>query len=290
MKLKSLFSLGALVLTGTMLTYCQTDSEGYKTAESGLKYKFHVSNDTARAANESDIITIEMKYYIHDSLLFDSKKINQPIQFPIIKPTFKGDFYEGLAMMHRGDSASFKCNADSIFMKMFKARALPKFVKVNDVVRFDVKLKDVSSSAEFEAKKLAELAQLNAKGEQIIRDYLVKENITVQPTQSGLYYIETTKGKGETAKAGQKVSVHYTGTFTDGTKFDSSLDRGKPIEFVLGQNQVIKGWDEGIMLMNKGAKAKLVIPSSLAYGERGAGSIPPFTPLVFEVELVDIIK
>jgi FKBP-type peptidyl-prolyl cis-trans isomerase len=289
MRLKSFISVSALVITGTMLTYCQTDSEGFKTNDSGLKYKFHVSSDTAKAAKESDIITISMKYYIHDSLLFNSEKIHQPIQFPIVKPTFKGDFYEGLAMLHRGDSASFKCNADSIFLKMFKARALPKFVKLNDVVRFDVKLLNVASPEEFEAQKKAELAQLNAKGDQTLKDYIAKENITVQPTASGLYYIETVKGKGEIAKAGQKVSVHYTGTFTDGTKFDSSIGK-KPLEFVVGQGQVIKGWDEGIMLMNKGAKAKLVIPANLAYGERGAGSIPPYTPLVFEVELVDILK
>jgi FKBP-type peptidyl-prolyl cis-trans isomerase len=208
----------------------------------------------------------------------------------LIKSTFKGDFYEGLAMMHKGDSASFKCNADSTFIKMFRARALPKFVRKNDIVTFKVRMSDVSSPEEFKAKKDAELSQLREKGDQVLKDYIAKEAITVQPTQSGLYFIETLKGKGDNAKAGEKVSVHYTGTFTDGTKFDSSLDRGKPIEFVLGQGQVIKGWDEAIMLMNKGCKAKLVIPASMAYGERGAGSIPPFTPLVFDVELMDIIK
>jgi len=290
MKLKSLISLSALVLTGSVLTFCQTDTDGYKTAASGLKYKFHVSNDTARTAKESDIITLSMKYYIHDSLLFDSKNVKQPIQFPIVKPTFKGDFYEGLVLMHRGDSASFKCNADSTFIKMFRARALPKFVKANDVVRFDVKMLDVASPEEFQAQKQAELSVMSEKGDQLLKEYIAKESITVKPTESGLYYVEIVKGKGENPKAGQKVSVHYTGTFTDGTKFDSSLDRNKPIEFVLGQGQVIKGWDEGIMLMNKGTKARLVIPASLAYGERGAGSIPPFTPLVFEVELVDILK
>jgi len=192
--------------------------------------------------------------------------------------------------MKRNDSASFKCNADSTFIKMFRARTLPKFVKPNDIVRFDVKMINVSSADEFEAMKKANLAQLQAKGDQTLKDYITKEGITVQPTESGLYYIETTKGQGEKVKAGQKVSVHYTGTFTDGTKFDSSFDRNKPLEFVVGQNQVIKGWDEGLMLMNKGAKAKLIIPAALAYGDRGAGSIPPYTPLVFEVYLVDILK
>lgn len=290
MKIKTLITLSALIFTGTLLTYCQTDSEGYKTAKSGMKYKFHEENDTARAAKESDIVHVSMKYYVHDSLLFDSKMVSQPIQFPIVKSIFKGDLYEGLSMMHRGDSASFKMNADSTFIKMFRARELPKFVHKNDIVKFEIKMIDVATEEEFQAKKAAELAGLKAKGDQTLLDYISKEGIIVQPTASGLYFIETVKGKGPNAEAGQTVSVHYIGTFTNGTEFDSSVKRGKPIEFVLGQKKVIAGWDEAIMLMNKGCKAKLVIPAALAYGERGGGSIPPFTPLVFEVELVDILK
>ncbi|CAG0906418.1 unnamed protein product [Darwinula stevensoni] len=106
---------------------------------------------------------------------------------------------------------------------------------------------------------------------------------------SGLQYIEIQAGSGEQAKAGDVVSVHYTGTLQDGTKFDSSLDRNEPLSFVLGQGMVIAGWDEGIALMKGGGKAKLIIPPQLAYGEQGAGGvIPPNATLIFEVELVDI--
>ena len=108
-------------------------------------------------------------------------------------------------------------------------------------------------------------------------------------TPSGLAYIDLVLGTGAEAKAGDRVSVHYTGTFTDGRKFDSSLDRGKPFSFKLGDGQVIKGWDEGVATMKAGGKRKLMIPSNLAYGTRGAGgAIPPNTDLVFEVELLEI--
>jgi peptidylprolyl isomerase len=108
-------------------------------------------------------------------------------------------------------------------------------------------------------------------------------------TASGLRYIEVAPGSGEAPRAGDVVSVHYKGTLDNGTVFDSSYDRGQPIQFALGRGMVIKGWDEGIALMQKGGKAKLVIPPSLGYGAQGAGGvIPPNATLTFEVELVDI--
>ena len=109
-------------------------------------------------------------------------------------------------------------------------------------------------------------------------------------TASGLEYIETETGTGAQAVTGKSVKVHYTGKFQDGKIFDSSISRGEPIEFVLGQGRVIKGWEEGIALMKLGGKARLTIPPALAYGERGAGGgvIPPNATLVFDVELVDV--
>jgi len=95
-------------------------------------------------------------------------------------------------------------------------------------------------------------------------------------------------GTGTEAAAGKKVSVHYVGTLTNGTKFDSSVDRGEPFEFTLGAGQVIEGWDQGILGMKVGGKRRLTIPSDLAYGSRGQGPIPPDATLIFEVELLQV--
>ncbi len=110
-------------------------------------------------------------------------------------------------------------------------------------------------------------------------------------TATGLTYYDTVPGTGEEARTGQIVQVHYSGYLMDSTKFDSSVDRGEPLTFPLGVGRVIKGWDEGVPGMKVGGKRKLVIPSHLAYGERGAGSmIPPNAQLVFDVELLAIVQ
>jgi FKBP-type peptidyl-prolyl cis-trans isomerase len=108
-------------------------------------------------------------------------------------------------------------------------------------------------------------------------------------TESGLKYETLKEGKGAEAKKKQTVSVHYTGTLTDGKKFDSSRDRGEPFAFVLGDGEVIKGWDEGVAGMRVGERRKLTIPPSLGYGARGTpgGPIPPNATLIFDVELLD---
>ncbi|MFT7073163.1 peptidylprolyl isomerase [Patiriisocius sp. Uisw_017] len=110
-----------------------------------------------------------------------------------------------------------------------------------------------------------------------------------EKTESGLYFKHIQRGEGVKPTAGQTVAVHYNGMLPDGTTFDSSYKRGEPIEFPVGMGHVIAGWDEGILLLNKGDKARFVIPSDLAYGEQGAGGvIPPNATLVFDVELMEI--
>ena len=140
---------------------------------------------------------------------------------------------------------------------------------------FDRELERLEKQAAEKAKKAKEAIDALKKGAKV--------------TSSGLAYKIIKKGTGAKAEAGKTVSVHYTGKLSNGTKFDSSYDRNQPIEFELGRGRVIKGWDEGISLLNVGSKATFIIPPDLAYGARGAGGvIPPNATLIFDVELVEI--
>jgi len=156
-----------------------------------------------------------------------------------------------------------------------------KSAKEYDAVKAFVNGEEILRKKQEEAAKAA-LAAWDAK---------VKAKYpNAKKTASGLYYVIDVEGTGPLAQPGQTVVAHYTGTlFDDGKKFDSSVDRGQPFEFPLGQHRVIAGWDEGFALLKVGSKGKLIIPSSLGYGARGAGgAIPPNADLVFEVEMIGV--
>ena len=141
---------------------------------------------------------------------------------------------------------------------------------------------------EFLQRQQAEAGKaVREEGERFLAENAQKEGVTVLP--SGLQYVVLTEGTGAKPKATDRVKCHYEGRLTDGTVFDSSYRRGEPAVFPL--NGVIAGWTEGVQLMGEGAKFRFFIPYQLAYGERGAGqSIPPYAALVFDVELIEVVK
>jgi FKBP-type peptidyl-prolyl cis-trans isomerase len=194
-------------------------------------------------------------------------------------------------MMAVGDSASFIVNADSFFLKTNRLKDLPPFVKPGDYIKAEIKMMEIKTKAELDENQRQqeeEMQKLSALEKTKIETYISENKITVQPTATGLYFMETVKGKGPIAKTGDLVTVQYIGKLLDGTEFDSSYGRPDPFKFVLGNNEVIPGWEEALAMMAKGGKAKLLLPSAIAYGARNIGPIPPFSPLLFEVELVNI--
>lgn len=202
------------------------------------------------------------------------------------------DFMEGIGMMHIDDSASFIVNIDSTFVNVFRVPELPEEFNSTDVMRFDIKINDFYPESEYKNRMIEAVKnrypEETAKSYAEIEAYFAENNISATRTASGLYYVMTQEGNGEMPEKGDNVKVHYTGKLLDGKVFDSSIERGEPIEVPIGMGYVIPGWDEGIMMMSKGEKGVLYIPYYLGYGDRGAGAdIPPFATLIFEVELID---
>ena len=298
---KSVFCMAAAAMMLAGMTSCQEKSpyEGYEINENGLNYRFYTQNEGETPAI-GDIIDVEFGCTVNDT---NAIIPTMPNVFRLEEPLFAGDFFEGLAMMHRGDSASFIVNIDSTFTTFFGQPSLPEEFNSTDVMRFDVKVTDFCTESEYKAKMAekarqaaaeriekmkADYPEETAKAALDLQNYLNAQGIVAEPTASGLVYVMTQEGNGEKPAEGQMVKVHYTGKLLDGTVFDSSVDRGEPIQIPIGVGQVIPGWDEGIMLMSKGEKGVLYIPYFLAYGDRGAGpDIPAFSNLMFEVELID---
>jgi FKBP-type peptidyl-prolyl cis-trans isomerase FkpA len=292
-----------------LLSSCDSRHKGFDKTEAGLYYQFHQQDENGKSPQLKDILYAHMSLSLKgkgeegkDSILFDSYKypdFPEGIKFiQLSESTFKGDLMEGLQMMHKGDSASFIISADSFFLVSNKMDKLPPGIVAGDELIFHIGLVDIQSEQETmkrieslrslaNTEEKAMMDKMQAEEPAAIQEYLKRKNLSAKPTASGLYFIETAKGNGAKAKVGQKVTMQYTGYLLNGKKFDSSFDHdGKPFSFKLGNKEVIAGWDEGVALMNVGSSATFVIPSSLAYGSNGQGPIPPFAPLVFEVQLM----
>ena len=299
---KSIFSMAALamMMMGTLSACTEnTPYPGYKQTATGLYYQFFSQNE-GEQPKVGDLMDLGISCTVNDTTIIVPNTTNT---LPLEAPLFAGDIYEGLAMMHRGDSASFIVNIDSTFIKMFHQPSLPAEFSSTDVLRFEIRLDDFYPESEYAVRLGAKIKkdmeariekmksdhpEETAAAAQQLTEYLANNKINAEPTASGLYYVMTQEGNGEKPEVGQMAQVHYTGMLLDGTVFDSSVERGEPISLPLGVGQVIHGWDEGIMLMSKGEKGVLYIPYYLAYGDRQAGDkITPYSNLIFEVELVD---
>jgi peptidylprolyl isomerase len=296
--------LAIVIAAAVFLSSCGEKSPfpTYEKSESGIYYKFFKQDANAVKPKWGDYVTVTLvRRSISDSVMYDSRKANPKdgtVEYALEKPRYPSALESGIAMMGIGDSASFYVYMDSV--KKILPPDQAKGIKDGQIVRFDIKLIKIRSKAEVEAenqKRYEEFMQKSKEKEpEMIAQYLKENNITVKPDKDSIYYIEKEKGKGPKAKPGSRVSVKYTGKFFDGNTFDASdFHGGQPYEFTIGDGSVIQGWDLGIQYMSKGGKATLIIPSSKGYGamgmpdQRSGGyAIYPYTPLLFEVELVDV--
>lgn len=297
----------------------------FKETQSGLQYRVVQKGKSANAREtvqkgksvnpqSLEYLLVAMRYESEKGdLLFDTADQNPPVALVPYKEEQRqdGGTQEVMQLLYKeglGAKLTFKIAPEKLFgentEKMMEHYRIDKDTRVV----LHTELKRVMNQEQYEGWEKEQLqvqkentAKQTQKDMQTIEKYLQDHNLTAQKTASGLYYIIEETGQGSTPQPGNRVQVNYTGYLLDGRVFDTSVEAiakehglynamrpYEPIAFQLGIGQVIQGWDEGIGLLNKGSKAKLLIPSTLGYGSQGAGAmIPPNASLIFDVELVD---
>lgn len=232
--------------------------------KSGLEFEL-TSQGNGRAAENGDKVTVHYSGRLTSGKKFDSSyDRGKPFSFKLGSGQVIQGWEEGIAMMREGDKATLTIPPQL----GYGDRSIGP-IPAGSILIFDVEL--------IQALPTEEIKAFDTEGK------------TLESTPSGLEFISVMEGSGRQAKSGDNVSVHYTGYLTDGTIFDSSIEREEALEFQLGSGMVIQGWDEGISLMKEGGKMRLIIPPQLGYGSHGAGGvIPPDATLIFDVHLVSI--
>ena len=285
MKVKFLWI--SLIITGFLIS-C---SDGYKKTESGLEYRIITDNPDGQKTKQGDILVLNMIYKTaSDSILFDTKEIQGPFRMKLGVPSHSGGCIEdAFTLMKVGDSLECKIDAELFYMYTRKTE-LPEFIKPGEKLIFQIKLVKIFDYKEWEKEKTKMNIASEDEEMQLLKSYMQRTSTRVEPTESGLYYVETEKGTGPKPEKGDLINMNYLVYFIDGSPIENSYETGKTFKFRLYTGEVIKGLDEGISMMNVGGKARLVIPSKLAYGTVQHGNIPPYSTLVFEVELISAEK
>jgi peptidylprolyl isomerase len=258
------------------------------TSAKGMKYQF-LKDVPGTAGKLGDVVKFHIIIESADGTVLQNSQMMsiEPQVDQVKEAQYSWSYEEMFTLANAGDSMAVFVPSDSIFAPKFGQQRPPAIAEHSDI-KFVFKIVQFLPMAEFELEMKAKSLALQSEQESTIDALIKNKNLVAKKTPTGLFYVKKTAGKGLSPKAGDKVKVHYTGRLIDSTKFDSSVDRGTPFEFELGAHQVIAGWDEGLAMMKKGEKGILFIPSSLGYGERGAGGdIGPNSILIFDVELVD---
>lgn len=293
MNLKSFFKLTFVTaMVATLVYSCNFgDYPGFKKTESGVYYKIYNSdNEDTTQVRTGSVVTMSLSYGIKDSMVFDSRDMDQPVMMSVTEPQYEGDFFEALKLFRQGDSATFILKAGPFFTKTVRQPSLPNYATEETDLYFNVVLNKVQTQEQVEAERQAKNEVLRQNEVEYLQKYIQDNNITTPPSNTGVYYLETKKGSGKSPEKDGYVSVHFT-VFLLGQpeKLFSTLDKGEPIDFKFGSQFENKGFQEAVGQMKEGGKANAIVPSAMAFGEQGAGNIvPPFSTLYYEIELVNV--
>jgi FKBP-type peptidyl-prolyl cis-trans isomerase FkpA len=258
----------------------------FRNKGNGLVYRF-VKRNNGTNPEIGDVLTLHLEYYTeNDSLLFSSYDVPDDFRMRLEKPSHPGSIEEALTMMHTGDSAIFKINAYNFYKYTRKLINIPEYIKPGELLTFNVKLLSIQHSDLYEQEKRLREAEIRDEEISLINRYLLTENLNSTELSSGIHIVEISQSGGRKLKAGDYVEMHYDASFLDGLIFDSTYESGLAFGFELGSGELIPGLEIALSHMHIGDKSKIIIPFALAYGSEIKGPIPPYTTLVFDVEII----
>lgn len=276
-----------------ILFSCGTSEKKYEfqNSETGIPHYFIEKVDTGRFVKDSDFVVLDFdaKLLRTDTTLFNSKRDYPSERVIFIKNIKKAEgksFEDALKLMRVGDSICFKINAKAFYAFTLKSRA-PSFIVSIDTLVFNARLKAIKNK-EMVIADMEKLAEKKKSEEKMLMEEFVAKNYPdAKPYENGLYVIETKKGSDDKVLENDFVSIHYVGKLIDGFQFYSSIEKEKVFSFDVGDQKVITAFSESVKHLSVGSKAVVIVPSSLAYGEEGYGSlIPPYSTLIFEIEVL----
>lgn len=311
MRTRTLTAIFLTAASATLITSCKHTGDWETDSKTGVIYKFIKHDENGTKGSDSGAARVVLAFSGKtkagkDSDFFDSRKRGDStgaITLSLTK-TYHACLEEGILMMSPGDSAEFQIVADSLYLKFFHypPNRIPPGVTPTTMYTFRIKLVSFMSKNQImeennkqRQKYMQQIMARKAMETSSIADYLQKKHYEkVKPAADSIYYLETEKGKGKEIKEGDSIQVKYVGSLLDGSVFDKS-DHGPGHEtmgllYSKDPNtiRVIQGWIDVLGKMHEGEKVKVLIPSAMAYGARGMGPIQPFTPLIFDMEIVSV--
>lgn len=260
----------------------------YKVLETGLKYHVHEYYPNMPYPNPGDVIYLHIDYYLEDSLLFSSSELPDTMKMRLVKPELVGTIDEALFQMHENDSAEFILDATKFYKHTRQLAELPHFIIPGDSLRFHIRLMKIIPSNQWVMMQEEKLTEKRKFEESEIKRYILKKELNPETLTGGVLREITYEGNGPKVTENSIVSIHYDGRFLDDKLFSTTYEDKDVFKVNLGEQEIIPGLEIGLIGLKQGSNAKIIVPFELAYGEEQRGPVPPWSTLVFDVQVVSV--
>jgi len=270
-------------------TACTSSSESFEQAPNGLLYTFRVKSNSANTPKQGDRVLVRIRYFAHDSLIFDSREISSRFIQEI--PEYNDSvptIFQAYMFMSEGDSLTCKIAAKDFYSQLSIAE-YPQGIAPHELLRFEIRLEKIFNPHEFLSEEERILHDLSEQEQYLLQEYIQSHYPEQKPTKSGMYYIEKKAGNGKKPHSDAQLIIHYSISFLDGHVLYSTASANNPLRFSIQDTSVWPGLTEGVQYMREGGLATFILPSELAAGKKGENPIPPCKTIIVRVQLLKVL-